>query len=72
MAEAETLLSLPEVASLRAVQTGRFWVVDANALYSRLGPRVVEAAEVLAAILHGPEAPRAGLAVRMGARAAVG
>lgn len=70
--EAETLLSLPEVAGLRAVQAGRFWVVDANALYSRLGPRVVEAAEVLAAILHGPEAPRAGLAVRMGARTAVG
>lgn len=51
--EAEALLSLPEVAGLRAVKAGKFWVVDANALYSRLGPRVVEAAEVLAAILHG-------------------
>lgn len=66
-AEALELLARPEVHRLRAVREGRFWVVDANALFSRLGPRVVEAAEVLAGILHLDWAlpPESGRAVRL-------
>jgi iron complex transport system substrate-binding protein len=35
-----------------AVRAGRVWAVDANAHFSRPGPRLVEGLETLAAILH--------------------
>jgi iron complex transport system substrate-binding protein len=35
-----------------AVRTGQVWAVDANAFFSRPGPRVVDGLELLAAILH--------------------
>ena len=37
---------------LRAVRTGRAYVVDSGALFSRSGPRLVDGMEVLAHILH--------------------
>ena len=48
--EANTLVSRPEVASLRAVREGRFFAVDANRLLSRCTTAVVEAAEVIASL----------------------
>ena len=50
--EGRALLDRPEVAGLRAVVEGRAWAVDATRLLSRCTPVAVEAAEVLAAILH--------------------
>ncbi len=41
------------LADLRAVQAGRVWAVDANAFFSRPGPRVVDGAELLRRILTG-------------------
>ena len=59
--EGRALLSRPEVAGLRAVAEGRAWAVDATRLLSRCTPVAVEAAEVLASILHpgalGPPDP---------------
>lgn len=61
VAEGRTLLARPEVAALRAVAEGRAWAVDATRLLSRCTPVAVEAAAVLAAILHpgavGPPDP---------------
>jgi ABC-type Fe3+-hydroxamate transport system substrate-binding protein len=37
---------------LRAVQAGRVAIVDGNAYFNRPGPRLVESAEILAALLH--------------------
>jgi iron complex transport system substrate-binding protein len=47
--EGRRLLALPEWAPLRSA---RAWAVDANALLSRPGPRLVDGIETLAAILH--------------------
>lgn len=49
VAQAATFLSRPEVAGL-----GRVWAVDANAYFSRPGPRVVDGVELLERMLHGP------------------
>jgi iron complex transport system substrate-binding protein len=38
---------------LRAVREGRLWAVDANGLYSRPGPRLVDGAEVFVRIFDG-------------------
>lgn len=51
--EAKTLLERPEVAGLRAVREAGLWAVAASELFSRCTPAVAEAAEVLAAIVHG-------------------
>ncbi len=48
---ANLLASHPRARTLRAVTAGQVWAVDANALFSRPAPRVVEGAELLAAIL---------------------
>jgi iron complex transport system substrate-binding protein len=37
---------------LRAVANGRAWIVDGNAYFNRPGPRLVDSAEILAALLH--------------------
>jgi iron complex transport system substrate-binding protein len=43
----------PGFAKLRAVREGRVYVADGGAHFSRPGPRLVDAAELLAATLHG-------------------
>lgn len=58
-----TLEELPPLAgdekwkSLRAVRSGRVYAVNANAYFSKPGPRTVTGLEILAKILH-PEASR--------------
>lgn len=59
VAQAATFLDRPESAAL-----GRVVAVDANAYFSRPGPRVVDGVELLADLLH----PVAGGAVPAGAR----
>jgi iron complex transport system substrate-binding protein len=49
VAQAPALLDRPE-----AVGLGRVIAVDANAYFSRPGPRVVEGVELLERLLHGP------------------
>jgi iron complex transport system substrate-binding protein len=48
VAQASTLLSRPEAIQ----QLGRVYVVDANAHFSRPGPRVIDGVELLAVLLH--------------------
>lgn len=51
------------LAGTPALRDGRVWAIDANAYLSRPGPRIVEGAELLAAILHpGLATPPAGAA----------
>jgi iron complex transport system substrate-binding protein len=50
----------PEWEGLRAVAAGRVAAVDANGLFSRPGPRLVEGVERLAAILAPPPVATAG------------
>jgi iron complex transport system substrate-binding protein len=47
-----TIAERPEWRSLRAVKEGRVHPVDANGLFSRPGPRLVDGIERLAGILH--------------------
>jgi iron complex transport system substrate-binding protein len=42
----------PGWAGLPAVKNGRVYAVDANAYFSRPGPRIVDSLEILAEILH--------------------
>ncbi len=46
------LRSRPGWADLPAVRSGRVYAVDANAYFSRPGPRLVDSVEILAEILH--------------------
>jgi iron complex transport system substrate-binding protein len=50
---AEGLYAHPEASRLRAFRTGQVYAVDANAYFSRLGPRVVRGAELLHALFSG-------------------
>jgi iron complex transport system substrate-binding protein len=50
--QATPVLDRPELA-----HAGRFYVVDANAHYSRPGPRVVDGLEILADLLHRDDTP---------------
>jgi iron complex transport system substrate-binding protein len=50
--EAARLRHVPQWSRLRAVAHGRVFIVDANAYFSRPGPRIVDSLEVLAHILH--------------------
>ena len=50
---ARELYAHPEAGKLRAVQAGRVYAADANAHFSHPGPRVVEGAELLCALLSG-------------------
>ncbi|MEM7160655.1 MAG: ABC transporter substrate-binding protein [Myxococcota bacterium] len=45
------------LAGMRAVTEGRVWAADANAMFSRPGPRVVQGAELLRAIFTGQPVP---------------
>lgn len=60
---ARELYAHPEAKELRAVQAGRVYAVDANAHFSRPGPRVVEGAELLGRLFRG--GPLLGEAVQV-------
>ena len=51
----ELLRNFPDFDSLPAAQNRRIHVVDANAYFSRPGPRIVDSLEMLAGILHPAE-----------------
>jgi iron complex transport system substrate-binding protein len=63
VAQARTLLERPEAAE----KLGRVYAVDANAHFSRPGPRVVDGVELLAVLFHTDEPDRipAGRARRL-------
>jgi iron complex transport system substrate-binding protein len=48
----EVVRGLPQVQSIPAVRAGNVWIADGNAYFSRPGPRVVDALEIVAEILH--------------------
>ena len=54
VSEAEALADRPEWRSLPAVATGAVWALDANAWFSRPGPRLLDGIEALRAILADP------------------
>jgi len=54
-AELARLLDEPRWQTLPAVRTGRVFAVDGSSYFNRPGPRLVESAEILAAILHPAE-----------------
>jgi iron complex transport system substrate-binding protein len=52
LAEMPTLTAKPAWSNLRAVATGRAYVADGNQYFNRPGPRVAEALEIMAEMLH--------------------
>ena len=54
---AEELYAHPEARQLRAFETGQVYAVDANAYFSRPGPRVVRGAELLQGLFYGEPSP---------------
>ena len=54
---ARDLYAHPDARRLRAVRDGRVYAVDANAYFSRPGPRVVAGAELLARLFAGRATP---------------
>jgi len=54
--EVRALLGQSPWRELRAVRDGRVFAVDGHHLYNRPGPRLVESAEVLACLIHTPDA----------------
>jgi iron complex transport system substrate-binding protein len=50
--ELDRVRARPEWQALAAVRAGRASVVDGNAYFNRPGPRLVESAEILAALVH--------------------
>ena len=53
----ELLRRFPAFDTMPAVQTGKVYVVNASAYFSRPGPRIVDSLEILAGILHPNEFP---------------
>jgi iron complex transport system substrate-binding protein len=53
----ELLRAYPGFESLPAARDARVYAVDANALFARPGPRIVDSLELLAGILHPGEFP---------------
>ena len=53
--EAALLARLPDWEKLRAVKSGRVFVVDGNQFFNRPGPRLVDSLEMLAEIFHPDE-----------------
>lgn len=51
LAEARPLFAQPHWADLRAVREGRVYAVDGHHLFNRPGPRLLESAQVLAALV---------------------
>ncbi len=62
-AELDLLTAQPGWQRLPAVRTGRVYLTNATAYFSRPGPRVVDGLEILATVLH-PEACLYGLPLR--------
>jgi iron complex transport system substrate-binding protein len=56
-AELPPLLAQPGWSELRAVRTGRVFVVDGHRYMNRPGPRLVDSLEILAEILHPDRFP---------------
>ena len=54
--ELHLLTEHPSWPDLKAVQNGNVFVTDGHQYFNRPGPRIVESAEILAEILHGPAA----------------
>ncbi len=52
VAEAQVLKTLPGWDELPAVRNGQVFVVDANAFFTRPGPRIVDSLEILAHLIH--------------------
>jgi iron complex transport system substrate-binding protein len=52
--ELHLLTEHPSWPDLKAVQNGNVFVTDGHQYFNRPGPRIVESAEILAEILHGP------------------
>lgn len=52
LADVPLLTANPAWGALRAVRAGRVFVADGNAYFNRSGPRLVDSAEALAAMLH--------------------
>jgi iron complex transport system substrate-binding protein len=50
--QARALPGYPGWSDIPAVQSGRVYVVDANAYFARPGPRVIDGIELLAHLLH--------------------
>lgn len=48
----EEISARPEIQALRPVRAGRVWIADGNAYFSRPGPRIVDALEIVAEIVH--------------------
>jgi iron complex transport system substrate-binding protein len=51
----ELLRRFPAFDTMPAAQTGKIYVVNASAYFSRSGPRIVDSLEILAGILHPDE-----------------
>ena len=71
--ELRSLERLPGWAALPAVRSGRVYVTDASAYFSRPGPRLVDGLEILAHFLHPeifamPDLPGAGGPLSQAAR----
>ena len=46
-----------QLGQLRAAHDGAVWIVDGNAYFNRPGPRLLDSAEILAALLHPSHFP---------------
>lgn len=53
--ELHVLTGHPHWSGLKAVRNGHVFLTDGHQYFNRPGPRVVESAEILAEILHGPD-----------------
>jgi iron complex transport system substrate-binding protein len=69
--EMPLLDAVPGWRELRAVRNGRVFVADGHHLYNRPGPRLVESAEALHAMLHGGSEHAGRYWVRYGSSAAL-
>jgi iron complex transport system substrate-binding protein len=56
--EVDILKRVPEFLGLPACSSGRVFVVNGSAYFNRAGPRLIEGAELLAALLHPERFPR--------------
>jgi iron complex transport system substrate-binding protein len=56
------LEAVPAWRGLRAVRTGRAYVMDGNAYVNRPGPRLIDSAEIFAAAIAGRPEPAAAIA----------
>lgn len=54
--ELDALARRPEWSGLRAVREGRIFLTDGNQYFNRPGPRLADAAEILAEIMHADTA----------------